>query len=85
MSAGDWSVDELIGVDELSGHVYFTGAADGPLEKHLYRAPLWGPSADDGSSTSASMTRLPRAGWKLHDEACVGSCACTARRTRPRR
>ena len=73
VSAGDWSVDELIGVDELSGHVYFTGAADGPLEKHLYRAPLWGPSADDGSSTSASMTRLtPRAGWNLcsMDEAC---------------
>ena len=74
VSAGDWSVDELIGVDELSGHVYFTGAADGPLEKHLYRAPLWGPSADDGSSTSASMARLtPRAGWNLcsMDEACT--------------
>ena len=74
VSAGDWSVDELIGVDELSGHVYFTGTADGPLEKHLYRAPLWGPSADDGSSTSASMARLtPRAGWNLcsMDEACT--------------
>ena len=74
VSAGDWSVDELIGVDELSGHVYFTGTADGPLEKHLYRAPLWGPSADDGSCTSASMARLtPRAGWNLcsMDEACT--------------
>lgn len=78
VSAGDWSVDELVGVDEMAGHVYFTGAADGPLERHLYRAPLWGPSADDGSSTSSSstsssMSRLtPRAGWNLcsMDEAC---------------
>jgi len=73
VSAGDWSVDELVGVDEIAGHVYFTGAADGPLEKHLYRAPLWGPSADDGSSASSSMSRLtPRAGWNLcsMDEAC---------------
>ena len=41
VSAGDWSVDELIGVDELSGHVYFTGTADGAArEAPVPRAAL---------------------------------------------
>ncbi len=36
ITAGDWMVDELVGVDEEQGLVYFTGTYDSPLEKQLY-------------------------------------------------
>jgi len=42
LTAGDWPVDRLEGVDESGGFVYFTAAREGPLEKQLYRAPLAG-------------------------------------------
>jgi dipeptidyl-peptidase-4 len=42
LTSGPWAVDRLEGVDEKAGWVYFTGARDGPLEKHLYRVPLAG-------------------------------------------
>jgi dipeptidyl-peptidase-4 len=42
LTAGDWMVDALLGVDEERGWVYFTGTLDGPTESHLYRIPLAG-------------------------------------------
>ena len=65
VSSGDWSVDELVGVDETKGFVYFTGAADGPTQRHLYRANLWG--------SDLSITRLTRKdGWNTcaMDDGC---------------
>ena len=35
-------VDDLEGVDEEAGLVYFTATKDGPTERHLYRVPLAG-------------------------------------------
>lgn len=42
LTAGEWMVDGLAGVDEERGLVYFTGTKDGPTQKHLYRVPLAG-------------------------------------------
>ncbi len=42
LTAGDWQVDSLAGVDEQAGLVYFTGTKDGARERHLYSVPLVG-------------------------------------------
>ncbi|EEH59994.1 uncharacterized protein MICPUCDRAFT_14447 [Micromonas pusilla CCMP1545] len=54
ITGGEWCVDELIGVDEGRGFVYFTASKLGPLERHLYRARLF-PTLD-ASCASASTT-----------------------------
>ena len=40
LTAGNWSVDQLEGVDEATGVVYFTAAKASPLERHLYSQSL---------------------------------------------
>jgi dipeptidyl-peptidase-4 len=40
ITAGEWAVDALEGVDEASGVVFFTATAESALERHLYAAPL---------------------------------------------
>lgn len=42
LTKGNWVVDSLAHVDEAKGWVYFTGRADTPLERHLYKVPLTG-------------------------------------------
>ena len=42
LTSGPWAVDDLEGVDEEAGLVYFTAAKDGPTERHLYSVPLSG-------------------------------------------
>jgi len=42
LTSGDWEVKEVIGVDEKSGTVTFTGNRETPLEQHIYIAPLKG-------------------------------------------
>ena len=42
LTAGDWMVDGLSGVDESAGVVYFTGTRDGVVEQHLYAVSLQG-------------------------------------------
>lgn len=46
LTKGDWVVDKLHYVDEKNGWVYFSGRADTPLEKHLYKVTLDGKSPD---------------------------------------
>lgn len=36
LTHGDWSVSKLVGVDEKSGTLYFTGNKDDVLESHVY-------------------------------------------------
>jgi dipeptidyl-peptidase-4 len=40
LTAGEWDVSRLRGVDEEKGLVYFEGFAKSPLEKHLYSTSL---------------------------------------------
>ena len=42
LTDGDWVVDSLEGVDQKARIAYFTGTADGPTERHLYRVSLDG-------------------------------------------
>ena len=42
LTAGDWQVDAVQGVDKDRGLVYFTASKDGPLHRHLYSVPLNG-------------------------------------------
>ncbi|MFW5927093.1 MAG: S9 family peptidase, partial [Wenzhouxiangella sp.] len=57
LTAGDWSVDTLEGVDEELGMAYFTAAEVSPTEKHLYRQSLVTNSPDVVSRISR------RSGW----------------------
>ncbi|MCG2841404.1 S9 family peptidase [Sandaracinobacter sp. RS1-74] len=46
VTSGDWSVDELLAVDEAKGSLIFTGFRETPLEKALYRTPLAGGAVE---------------------------------------
>ena len=55
LTSGEWVVDEIAGIDEARGLVYFEGWMDTPLERHLYVVPL------DASEAPRRIT--PGAGW----------------------
>jgi dipeptidyl-peptidase-4 len=42
LTGGEWVIDELAGVDEKNGLVYFVGNRESPLETHLYVISLQG-------------------------------------------
>ncbi|WP_235927651.1 S9 family peptidase [Sandarakinorhabdus rubra] len=54
LTSGRWAVDELVGVNEKQGRLWFTGFADGALEKHVY--------ALDWKRAGARPQRLTAAG-----------------------
>eukprot|EP01018_Ginkgo_biloba_P039565 Gb_09864 [translate_table: standard] len=41
ITQGDWMVEQVAGVDENAGVVYFTGTLDSPLEANLYSTALF--------------------------------------------
>lgn len=41
ITEGDWMVEQIAGVNEAAGLIYFTGTFDGPLESNLYCAKLF--------------------------------------------
>ncbi len=53
LTAGDWLVDRVEGVDEAAGRVYFTATEKSALEKHLYSQSL-------DTETPAAATRITR-------------------------
>jgi dipeptidyl-peptidase-4 len=56
LTAGEWVVDNVVGIDEAGGWCYFQGATPdvGPLECHLYRVPLGEGSGEPERLTSGS-------------------------------
>jgi dipeptidyl-peptidase-4 len=42
ITSGDWTVDEMLGVDPAAGTVFFSGTKDSPIERHVYAVPLAG-------------------------------------------
>ncbi len=40
LTSGKWPVDNVVGVDEKAGWVYFTAGMDSPLESQLYRTSI---------------------------------------------
>ncbi|CAJ1974395.1 unnamed protein product [Sphenostylis stenocarpa] len=41
ITEGEWMVEQIAGVNEATGLIYFTGTLDGPLESNLYCAKLF--------------------------------------------
>jgi len=77
ITAGPWMVAgsgrerALETVDETRGLVYFTANRDTPLERHLYVAPLEGPS--DVAGIERGIKRLSRAsGWHANSLSADG-------------
>ncbi|XP_061337843.1 uncharacterized protein LOC133284779 isoform X1 [Gastrolobium bilobum] len=54
ITEGEWMVEQIAGVNEATGLVYFTGTLDGPLETNLYCAKLF----VDGSQPLQAPVRL---------------------------
>lgn len=54
LTSGDWVVQQLVGVDEARGRLFFTGNKDGALEQHLYSVDIAKPGV---------ITRLTETGW----------------------
>ncbi|MBL4940078.1 MAG: DPP IV N-terminal domain-containing protein [Colwellia sp.] len=46
LTKGNWVVNSIKHIDEENELIYFTGRADTPLERHLYRVPLNGKSPE---------------------------------------
>jgi dipeptidyl-peptidase-4 len=42
LTRGEWLVEEVLGVDEAAGTVWFSATRDSPLERHVYALPLAG-------------------------------------------
>ncbi len=57
ITAGDWAVDEVVGLDTELGLVYFTANQESAEQKHLYRQSLL-------TDTPAAIRRVSRrSGW----------------------
>lgn len=54
LTSGNWEVQNVAGVDEQRGRVYFTGTVDNPDEQHLYWVDLARPG---------KPVRVTEAGW----------------------
>lgn len=64
ITQGDWMVDDIRGVDEKRGRVYFTATAESPTESHLYVVPL------DGGDPRR-ITKEPGMHAVICDHACM--------------
>ncbi len=53
LTSGNWVVDELVGVNEAEGRLWFTGFADSTLEKHVYALDWKRPGAKPVRLTGA--------------------------------
>jgi dipeptidyl-peptidase-4 len=73
LTAGDWAVDGVAGLDEERGLVYFTAGKDSPLERRLYRVALDGaPVAVIAGEPGIHAATFPRHGRlfvDVHDSA----------------
>jgi len=56
LTRGDWAVQEVVGVDEKSRRVYFTGTAETPIEQQLYWVAYDKPG---------KPVRMTEAGWNV--------------------
>jgi dipeptidyl-peptidase-4 len=54
LTRGNWEVNDVAGVDEKAGRVYFTGTLDDPDEQHLYWVSLKRPG---------KPVRVTESGW----------------------
>jgi len=62
LTSGEWVVTKLVGVNENTGDVFFTGTKDSVLEQHVYRLNMASPGeitrlTERGFTHSASMDK----------------------------
>ena len=55
LTSGAWLVEEVAGVDEANGYVYYLGTGAGHLQRHLYRVRLAGEGG--GASSPEALTK----------------------------
>ncbi|KAF7816690.1 Dipeptidyl aminopeptidase 4 [Senna tora] len=60
ITEGEWMVEQIAGVNEATGLVYFTGTLDGPLESNLYCTKLF----IDGSQPLQAPVKLTQSKGK---------------------
>lgn len=60
LTAGDWMVDELVGVNEANSLVYFMATMESPLESHLYRVAI------DGKGDEGQPQRITQVSGRHH-------------------
>jgi dipeptidyl-peptidase 4 len=68
LTSGRWVMDELVGVNEPQGRLWFTGFADSTLEKHLYALDWKRPGAKPVRLTAAGgwhEATMDKAGTRL--------------------
>ncbi|KAI9073263.1 hypothetical protein K1719_044785 [Acacia pycnantha] len=59
ITEGEWMVEQIAGVNEATGLIYFTGTLDGPMESNLYCAKLF---TDGGQPLQAPVRLTPSKG-----------------------
>jgi len=64
LSAGEWIVESIVGVDINNDVVYITGTYDSPLERHLYALPLTGRSTINEVTGKYPNTNSVHRSWK---------------------
>ena len=74
LTRGAWAVQEIEGVDEASGRVYFTGTAETPIEQQLYWVSFKRPAAP---------VRVTEAGWYNSAEMDKGATHALVSRSSP--
>ena len=68
LTRGRWAIDELVGVNEKQGRLWFTAFADSTLEKHLYALDWRSPGARPVRLTAAGAWHeavMDKAGTRL--------------------
>ncbi|KAA8491964.1 Dipeptidyl peptidase 8 [Porphyridium purpureum] len=64
VTSGNWTVEQVIGVDWKNNRVFFTGTRDSYLELHVYCTPIFAEavprSATDGDSSESSVRIVQR-------------------------
>lgn len=60
VSAGDWMVESVVGVDMDADAVYITGTYDSSLERHLYALPIIGSSSVEDNIHDQSSGAMRR-------------------------
>ncbi|GJP30639.1 hypothetical protein CLOM_g4174 [Closterium sp. NIES-68] len=59
VTAGEWMVEQVAGLDESAGLIYFTGTLDSALESHLYVTRLFGGVEGGGIPTAVRSALTP--------------------------
>ena len=59
VTSGGWGIEQVVGIDEKKGTVFFTAGIDAPIEKHLHAVDL--PAA--GARAAAARRLTEPGGW----------------------